>query len=466
MLSSVKFRLIAWFLSVFFVVMTGLGFFLYYELEYIVIGSVDTHLHSKVQLIAGLMDVDEGILDIELSEVEAGDYALPLSGHYYQIVSRDGRVIARSPSLGSVDATLPIAVESDEPTTSTIIGPGNSPLRLLNETFHLDGGVTVTVQASKSLEDSYELLALFRGAILLVFPSVFVLSGLGMLIITGHSLRPLKIFSKKIETITEKNLNERIDEGTVAELRPLAAGFNTMLSRLEESFARQKRFFSDASHELRTPATVIKSTCDVMLRRKRTAGEYEGAIRKIGETARRLTELVNRILEVSELDSGRASFLLLADLDLKDILARVLILLEPSASGREVKIYMKDRHVRIRGDREKLLEAFTNIVDNAIKYNKRGGTVDIDMNDADGYGVVSVSDTGVGIAEADIGSIFERFYRVDTSRAGVAGSGLGLSIVKGVVEAHGGRVEVSSKVGDGTTFTVFLPQGRATAGSL
>ncbi|MCK4846897.1 MAG: sensor histidine kinase N-terminal domain-containing protein [Deltaproteobacteria bacterium] len=456
--SSIKFKLVGSFLLFFLIVLTVFGIFLYNKLDAIVMDSIDSHLHSEVQLIAGLIRVDDGEFEVELSEAEVGDYAVALSGHYYQVVSSTGKIIGRSPSLSNVEAALPVVVNASSPTYKTIIGPRKLPLRLLSESFTFPESGTITVQASESLESSYELLALFKDTISILFPVVFFLSGLGMVLVTRYSFRPINIFSKKVGTITERNLNDRISCGdTASELRPLAENFNTMLARIEESFMRQKQFFSDASHELRTPTAVIKSTCDVTLSKERTTEEYREAIEAIEGASGRLAELIDRVLELSRLES-KASALTLEEVDLKELIDKTLKLLAPTAKKREIKISIGGSSPTVRVDRDRITEAFTNIIDNAIKYSARGGSVVVEVGEEYDCASVTVIDDGMGIAKDNLERIFERFYRVDASRKGVEGSGLGLSIVKVIVEAHKGKIDIQSEVGKGTSFKVVLPK--------
>jgi heavy metal sensor kinase len=461
MVHSIKSKLLLWFLTAFSVVLISLGFFLDYQLSDIVIGSVDSHLNSEVQFIAGLLRVEQqqGPIETELqefSQAAVGEYSVPLSGHYYQIVSPEGKLLIRSPSLAIPNASLPVEAASLNPSYRTIPGPKNVPLRLLNQSFRLDSGI-LTIQTAASLRESYKLLGSFRRIILIVFPALFVLSGLGIWMLIDLSLRPLQIFSGQIGKITEKNLNERVEEGqTAREIKPLAISFNTMLGRLEDAFLKQGRFLSDASHELRTPTSVIKSYCDITLSKERTPGEYQEALRMIGTNAGRMAEIINRILEISRLDTKTFS-VPMAEIDLTDVLNDVFKLVETSARSRKITLRLGGRNATVMGDREKLTEALLNIVDNAIKYNRIGGRVDIDLNTAGGWAVVAVSDTGIGIPGSDREKIFDRFHRLDNGRHLATGSGLGLSIARAIVETHEGRIEVNSEPGKGSQFKVFLP---------
>ncbi|MBI5343850.1 MAG: HAMP domain-containing histidine kinase [Deltaproteobacteria bacterium] len=193
------------------------------------------------------------------------------------------------------------------------------------------------------------------------------------------------------------------------------------------------------------------------LGRERQAGEYRDAIKKIGDTVNRMCDIINRILVISRLDNKTIQ-LKPVRMDIKDVMRDILKLIEPSASGKGIEITLEGGNPSIRGDREGLTEVFTNIIENAIKYNKPDGKVAINIGEESGWAVVSVEDTGIGIAAFDVDKIFDRFYRVDASRGVTVGSGIGLSIVKTIVEAHGGRIEVRSEPGKGSAFTVFLPK--------
>ncbi|MBI3596048.1 MAG: HAMP domain-containing protein [Nitrospirae bacterium] len=461
MLTSIQSKLIVWFLTVFSIVLIGLGFFLDYQLSEIVIGSVDSHLNSEVQFIAGLLRVEQqqGPLETELlefSQAAVGEYSVALSGHYYQIVSSNGKLLVRSPSLAIPNASLPIEAESLTPSYKTIVGPEKTPLRLLNQSFQLPTGV-LTLQTAESLEESYKLLGSFRKIILIVFPVLFIVSGIGIWMMIDLSLRPLELFSKQIGQITEKNLNERMDERSAArELRPLAVSFNTMLGRLEAAFSKQGQFLSDASHELRTPTSVIKSYCDVTLGKERTPSEYQEALRMIATNVDRMTDIINRILEISRFDSKTFSWVTV-EVDLLDVMNDACKLLEASASSRKIALRLNGVKTTVRADRERLTEALLNIVDNAIKYNRTGGRVEIDVTRAGPWAVVTVTDTGIGIPDIDRQSIFDRFHRLADGRDLAAGSGLGLSITRAIVEAHGGKIDVQSEVGKGSQFRIFLP---------
>ncbi|MBI5343851.1 MAG: sensor histidine kinase N-terminal domain-containing protein [Deltaproteobacteria bacterium] len=237
----------------------GIELFLYYKLEEVTLHLADEHLRAEVNTLANLMAIEEaqGQLESEVQELGAavtGVYAEKLSGHYYQIVSQDGKVLVRSPSLSLAGASLPVMAGTQEGEYRTVDkGPNDEPVRVISLSFDFSLG-KLTFQAAETLEDTYELLGSFRNIVLAIFPFVFIVCAIGVYAVTSWALNSLKTFSAKIGQITEENLSERVEErGAARELKPLAANFNTMLSRLENSWSRQKQFLSDASHELRTP---------------------------------------------------------------------------------------------------------------------------------------------------------------------------------------------------------------------
>lgn len=461
MFNSIKLKLVIWFLVVFSVFFTGIEIFLYYKLEEVTVNLADEHLKSEVATLANLMAIEEaqGQLEAELQELATaitGVYSEPLSGHYYQVISEEGNIMVLSPSLSLVNVSLPIIKGSAEGTFATITGPDGQPLRIVSQSFNFKVG-RLTFMAADSLHDTYELLSSFRNIVLTIFPLVFVLCGIGVFIMTGWALVPLKELSAKMGLITEKNLSERLEvRGAVKELQPLASNFNIMLGRLEESFSRQKQFLSDASHELRTPTSIIKSFCDVTLSKERQAEDYKESIKKIGSSVNRMCDIINRILVISRLDN-RTIQMKPSRMDLMDLMRDVLKLIEPSAVNKGISTRLSGHSVTVKGDREGLTEVFTNIVENAIKYNKNNGSVDISVREGSGQAIVEVQDSGIGIPEGEKEKIFDRFYRVDASRGVTVGSGLGLSIVRTIVEAHGGRIEVDSVPGKGSTFRVIIP---------
>jgi heavy metal sensor kinase len=272
------------------------------------------------------------------------------------------------------------------------------------------------------------------------------------------SLRPLKEFSSTIETITHKNLNEQIDtETTTNELTTLARSFNALLDRLNHVFESQKRLVADASHELKTPLSVIRTQCDVVLQRARTPEEYMEALQTIKAYSQNMTRLINNLLSLARLDAGLISAPSFTPVSIRECVDQAVEMTKQLADERRVQITTSvDESLFIMGIETGLMEAFLNIIENAVRYNREGGTVTVCAVKQEKQAVITISDTGVGIRDGDRERVFERFYRADSVR-NIEGTGLGLSIVKSVISAHGGKIDVRSEPGKGSSFTVVLP---------
>jgi heavy metal sensor kinase len=244
------------------------------------------------------------------------------------------------------------------------------------------------------------------------------------------------------------------------ELAQLAAVFNELLDRLEAAHASQHRFVADASHELRTPLAALRAEIEVALRRERAPAEYQRTLEFNRHELERLSSLVENLLALAALDASQ-SRQAKAPVDLAVVCRDVAEQLAPLAAQQNVRLQLElSEHVAVPGDVFSLERAVRNLVENAIRYTPAGEEIVIRAAVNGGEARVEVIDAGVGIAPEDLPRVFERFYRVDTSRNRAhGGAGLGLSIVKAIVEAHGGTVAVQSKLGAGSAFTLRLPCG-------
>jgi heavy metal sensor kinase len=274
--------------------------------------------------------------------------------------------------------------------------------------------------------------------------------------LVSRALRPIENISAAAVKISAGDLSQRINVTEAeSELGRLAAVLNSTFGRLETAFAQQKQFASDAAHELRTPVTVMLTQSQAVLNRERSPAEYREAIETCQRAAQRMRKLIGALLELARLDAGQEA-MNRARFDFSKTVADCAELVKSIADGREVKIATGLAPVEITGDSERLAQVVTNLLANAIEYNKPGGEVRLKLEQRDGLAVLAVADTGQGIAAGDLPHVFERFYRADKSRTG-GHTGLGLAIAKAIVEAHGGTMEVSSEEDVGTTFIVRLP---------
>lgn len=294
-----------------------------------------------------------------------------------------------------------------------------------------------------------------------------VLSGLGVLLIglvgswwlARRALRPIAKITVTAEAISASDLRRRIDvEGTESELGQLATVLNRTFARLGAAFERQARFAADASHELRTPVAVISTQAELALARERTSAEYRQALEACLRAAARMRSLVEELLLLARADAGQL-IQRRERCDLRDTIESILTMLKPMSETHSVSLQSTLAECEVIGDPERFADVVRNLVENAILYNRAGGEIAIALEVLDGEAVLTVTDTGIGIAEEDQAKIFERFFRADEARSRErGGNGLGLAICKETVEAHGGTIALSSRLGEGTQVTVRLPR--------
>jgi two-component system, OmpR family, sensor kinase len=296
-------------------------------------------------------------------------------------------------------------------------------------------------------------------------PLALLLGSYGGLLLANQALRPVDRMTRAAEHIAAGDLSERVPEpARMDEMGRLAATFNDMIARLQAAFERQKQFTSDASHELRTPLAVMRGDIEITLRRERSPEEYKRALTSNLEEIMRLSRLVEDLLMLARGDTGRIE-LRCEPVDLNDLCRRMAEYIAPLADQRDQTLIYEPppgaetAPVVVSADMLRIKQLLLNLLDNAIKYTERRGRVALGLKVEDTVAVIAVTDTGRGIPPEDLPHIFERFFRrsAKTADRTAAGFGLGLSIVKWIVDSHGGRIEAKSEVGKGTEFTVRLP---------
>ncbi|MCA9092490.1 MAG: HAMP domain-containing protein [Planctomycetaceae bacterium] len=297
--------------------------------------------------------------------------------------------------------------------------------------------------------------------LLLAGTGVLVVGLVGGTWISNRTIAPIRQMTETAESISAHNLSERINiKDTDSELGSLASVLNQTFERLEEAFDQQSRFTADASHELRTPVSVLLSQTELTLSRERSPKEYQESLQTCRRTAMRMRTLVEGLLFLARMDSGETE-LENDRFDLSMITDEVLKDLNPLAEDRQLTV-TKDLHPTfVRSNRPRLQQVLTNLVTNAIRYNRPQGRIEVTVKAEGDRAVLAIRDTGIGIAEADLPHVFERFFRVDKARTiAEGGTGLGLAICKTIVESLHGTIEIESRLDVGTTVTVALPLER------
>jgi heavy metal sensor kinase len=328
-----------------------------------------------------------------------------------------------------------------------------------------DGSGTYFIRLGYSLKSFQKTTR--RTLILLgiAIPLALLLGSYGGLLLANQALRPVDRMTRAAEHIAAGDLSERVPEpARMDELGRLAATFNDMISRLQAAFERQRQFTSDASHELRTPLAVMRGDIEITLRRERSAEEYKRTLTSNLEEIIRLSRLVEDLLTLARGDTGRFE-LRCEPVDLNDLCRRMTEYINPLADQRDQTLtYEPPRGaetapVMVSADVLRVKQLLLNLLDNAIKYTPLRGRVALRLKTEDKVAIITVADTGRGIPTEDLPHIFERFFRrsAKTADRTAAGFGLGLSIVKWIVDSHGGRIEAKSEVGKGTEFMVRLP---------
>lgn len=277
---------------------------------------------------------------------------------------------------------------------------------------------------------------------------------------TGRILKPLSEVTKistQIANADDLTRRVRVSNLRNDEVGKMAIAFNKTLARMETLFGAQQRFMGDVSHELRTPLTVIKGNIGII----RRMGPDEESLTGIEDEVDRLNRMVGDLLLLNQAESGMMP-IDMSKVELDTVIVEVVKQMRVLAQNR-VKISIKDLEPAVvYGDADRLKQVFINLISNSVAYSPKGGKIDVSMVNEDDFVVTTIKDNGQGISDEDLNHLFERFYRGDKARTHTktSGFGLGLSIAKWITEKHGGRIEVASKLGEGTTFIVVLPARR------
>lgn len=290
---------------------------------------------------------------------------------------------------------------------------------------------------------------------------IWIVAFAGGWLLSRRVLYPLEAMTRTAQEISAKNLSRRIEvPDTKNELSQLAEMLNEAFDRLEHAFDQQVRFIGDASHELRTPVAVLISHIDLALSRERTPKEYQTTLKACRRATDRMRNLIESLLILARLDSGEIK-VDRRKMDLSEVVSEVAEMIQPLADARQITLETRLPSAPMEGDADRLSQVAANLLTNAILYNRDGGRIEASVQIKGNDVLFRVFDTGVGIPEADLPHLFDRFYRGDPSRGLSPGHGLGLAIVRSIVEAHRGTIRVASQVDQGTTFEVRLPRRRA-----
>src|SRR5258707_1590265 len=339
---------------------------------------------------------------------------------------------------------------------------GRSGYRALVRTFALKGQ-TYTLVILQSFYAQDEMVEEVRQTFAWVIPMAILRASIGRYFLARKSLAPVVAMSSKAGRIGAENLHERLPiQNAKDELGRLAASFNELLEHVDQSFERQRRFMSDASHELRTPAAILRGEAEVALSRsERSAEEYRESLSVLHAEAQRLTQIVEELFTLTRADA-RQYPLCPRDFYFDELVADCTHTTRSLALAKQIMLTCEvPEELPVRGDEALLRRMILNLLDNAIKYTPAGGRVAVSCERAGNEYALSVADTGPGIPVELQQKVFERFFRVDKARTRSekdgGGAGLGLSIARWIAEAHQGRLILARSDASGSTFTAFVP---------
>ncbi len=453
MFRSIRWNLLGWQAMILVAVVVGFGATLFFRIRYATLEQVDADLLGAAQVVVTKLQQTGSPQHLEIPEAyryRFGDDSA--DAPYLAVWDAQGRVqlTSRAAPADLRPASQLPAAEGPRP----FYRRDRGPFREVIVRGPADSQVLVGRQIGRERNELRRLfwwLAGTGGAVL-----CFGLLWAGFL--SRRILVPIEQMTGTAERISASNLSERIDESRIkSELGRLAQVLNRMFGRLQASFERQARFTADASHELRTPVSVVLAQSELALAKQRSPEEYQEALGACYRAAKRMDALVDGLLTLARIDAGQLE-IRHEPVDLRQVVENSVALLKPLADQKQIELKCNLQVVVVSGDAERLGQVVANLMNNAITYNHEGGQVRLHLAAEEDNATLSVSDTGIGIEDSDLSRVFERFYRVDKARTGNSGGiGLGLAICQEIVLSHGGMIDVASVAGNGTTFTVRLP---------
>lgn len=451
---SLRLRLTLIYTGVLSSVLLLLSIVVYSLISILFVNLVDSRLGEAAdQIVTTLWANPSGEIEIDTDALNIAD------NYYYQVWSADNRLLVYSDSASELDLSLDSIGMNEGVPIYREVKVNRVDFRVLTMPLQVEGNQVGYLQVGLALTEIREAQRFIQivFSVAVVF-SILVAEIVGWLV-TGHALAPLQTMVQVTRQISSSDdLSRRIPviPGRSDEINELILAFNRTLVRLERLFDAQRRFLADVSHELRTPLTVIKGNVGLMRLMKSPDAE---SLDSIDSEVDRLTRLVGDLLLMAQAETGKLP-LSMAPVALDDLLFEVFNQLKILSKGEHDIQIEKIEPVRIIADRDRIKQVLLNLGSNAIKFTPRGGKIHLSLEALGKWVRIQVSDEGAGISKDEMNHLFERFYKADKARGRVdkqTGFGLGLPIAYWIVRNHGGRIDVESEPGAGTTFHVWLP---------
>lgn len=457
---SIRIRLTSWYLAI---LALGLGVFgvgSWFAMSVSVFNTIDEELEDRIHGVEKFMQLQIASLSpVEIRDEFREHSVLGPGGDLFQVCNESGEWLYRSAVLENSQMPIRLPKELGKMPVYESLTVQNTPVRFATGRVVVNGQ-PYTIQVAAPLKEFNEALERFRWILWSLAPLLLAGAGAGGYWISRRALKPVDQIATAAESISISNLSNRLEvPRTADELQRLSETLNRMLGRLDGSVQRISQFTADASHELRAPVALIRTTAELAVHAGRTNGEYHEDMQHILSEAERTSRLIESLLLLARADAGEDGL----QHELTNFASSVREAIEQGrklAAERHLllTVHIDEEPVAVLGDAEALRRLAFILVDNAIKYNAEGGSFEVCLSSHGGRAVLSVRDSGIGIAQEDLPHVFDRFWRADRVRSrGAGGAGLGLAIARWIVDRHQGSIEVESQSGQGSKFTVKIP---------
>lgn len=442
---TIKSKITLWYASFLLILLVVFSIILYFTISGLLYKSNEDLLRADADQVTSILRFEGNVIRF------AEPYKIISTNTYFVVFDMNGNANLESEILPEL-VNLPIEDEEIRYITidDVLWAAYDKPLKLNDITIGW-------IRVSRSMESLMTTLNNLKLILFISIPLYILFASLGGLFLANRALRPIDDITKTAGKISKGDLKQRLKTPrTEDEVGRLTVTFNEMLDKLEAFIKKERQFTSDASHELRTPLAIISAHAEQSLSGSKGTKEYKDALKKILEESKKMSYVISQLLMLYRSEEGKYK-LDSEVLDLNVIVEEIMKEYGNLALEKEISVDFKSgEKIKIKGDQTLITRLIINLVDNAINYSKESGRVSVSLTKENNFAIIKVEDSGTGIAGEDLPFIFDRFYQADRARGG-QGSGLGLSIVKWIVEVHKGEIEVESKLNQGTRFIIKLP---------
>ena len=424
-----------------FIILFFFGFFFYLEVRHVINETIRDNLNIMKDTISEYVKNNP---ELDFSKNEESKNILV---DKWFVIKKNNKIIL----VSQVAKNNPLNIENNEATQKY----KKNIFRISKKETDI-GGSTFLIISAENINERTNELKIILISLIFSFMIFFIIIGIAGYIFSGYLLKPINVITKRINYISSDNLSERITTFKQKdEIGILTLSINNLIERLEDSFLLQKNFISNVSHELKTPLSILRLSIDSVLNYENLPNAYQEKLSSSLEVIYSMNFLIKKLLLLARLDEVKNP-LQIETFDISEMLKKLHNTFSVIALDKGLKIIFQAENIpiQINADKELLYIALFNILENALKYTEKGN-ITIYLNDEKEFISILIKDTGIGIPSNQIEKIFDRFYRIDTNKK-TEGHGIGLSITKKIIELHKGKIDVKSKTGTGTEFTLIL----------